>query len=191
MSSRESSPSAKEPGKDWLQAGVFDGDDVDRHAVRAAVAKRIQEKNPIFPNRRLGLEYAVFSGDTPRGLPCPEVTVANLRAGDKFPLNGQTYEVVKIAATITFKVTDHEGVQKEVRLNPSAASWRGFLRDIEGLLMGYSHGVEAGDLPAAWNRDPVAKESPVSAPRTVFRKVGPFVSIQHTTVEDPEEEIRP
>jgi len=135
---------------------MFDEDAPDpAFNFRAGIKECIDAKMPIFPNRKLGLEFAAEGGiNAVRGIPIASVTLANLRVGEGFVLFDSKYELVKIGAFAHFNVTARGGERSTFRTGPDAKNWGQFGRDIEGLIMGSYHGVDAGDLLRAWARDP-------------------------------------
>ena len=140
-----------------VEAGAFDDDPKERQdAVRAAIRAAIANNAPIYPARALGLEFAALNlNGAPRGLPVPEVAVSNLWVGEHIPLHGKTIEVVSVTKKrITFAVGPE---RTRFTTGPDMASWEQFVRDVEGLFIGAAHGCDAGDLPAAWSRDPLSR----------------------------------
>ena len=139
-----------------LSRGWCDGDEIPECEFRDALMVRVKTGIPIFPNRKLGMEFAAMSRGLPRGVPVAGPALANLRPGDQFRDGDWSYHVEKIGSVLVMQVTEANGRISSFRTKPEAKNWEQFERDMDGLLNASIHGVDAGDLAHAWLRDPVS-----------------------------------
>ena len=85
------------------------------------------------------------------------LALSNLQKGDVFRFYERTYQVISVTdKNVIFNV---DGKRKLI--NPDSLKAQNFLRDVEGLLLGRFHGVDAGDLKTAIERDPAIQHETI------------------------------
>ena len=131
---------------------AYEDDPLDHvNSVRRFISQRISENRPIFPNRKLSLEYAALN-NSPKGFPIVSVALSNLQPGDTIFWRQLTWTVLSIDKRLV--ITD--GNDETLRLAPDTRKWEQFCRDMLPEMVCFSGWDKETDLMRAWRRDPIA-----------------------------------